>query len=87
LRLFTAVESKDEWLVAYQAAIVANDTGMRSVELRNFRLADIDVDGRKFVVRRSKGNNGLFRTVILTNDTLKVSYAKIRSAREMSELA
>ena len=87
LRLFTTAESKDEWFVVYQAAIVANDTGMRGVELRNLRLADIDINSRKILIRRSKGNNGLFRTVILTNDTLKVSYAKIRSAREMSELA
>jgi integrase len=71
VRLFTIAESKDEWLTAYLAATVANDTGMRGVELKHVRVADIDVDNRKLTITRAKGNNGLYRTVILTNDALK----------------
>jgi integrase len=71
LRLFTTAESKEDWFVACHATFIAYDTGMRGVELRNLKLADVDVDARKITIRRSKGNNGLFRTVILTNDALK----------------
>jgi integrase len=51
LRLFATAESKDEWLVAYLAAVVANDRG---VELRNLKLGDVDSDARKIAIRRSK---------------------------------
>jgi integrase len=80
LRLFTTAESKDGWMVAYRAAIVANDSGMRSVELRNLRLADVDTDARRITIRKSKGDNGLFRTVILTNDALKAVLALLDRA-------
>jgi len=49
----------------------AHDSGMRSVELRNLRLADVDAGARRITIRKSKGDNGLFHTVILTNDLLK----------------
>ena len=58
-------------MVAYRAGIVTNDSGMRSVELRNLRLADVDACARRITIRKSKGDHGLFRTVILTNDALK----------------
>ncbi len=83
LKLFTAAESKDEWMVAYQAAVVANDTGMRGVELRNLRLADIDTVAGKIVIRRTKGNNGLFRTIILTNDALKAMLKLLDRAEKL----
>jgi integrase len=70
LRLFTAAESNANWLVAYLAAVVANDTGMRSVELRHLRLKDLSSDGRKITVNRSKTDGGI-RTIILTNDAVK----------------
>lgn len=40
LCLFTAAESNPDWLVAYLAGVIANDTGMRGVELKNLRLAE-----------------------------------------------
>ena len=39
---------------------IAYDTGMRSAELRNLKLADIDVDAKKVTIRRTKGNNRTF---------------------------
>lgn len=70
LRLFTAAESNPNWLVAYLAAIVANDTGMRGVELKALRLMDISSDGRKITINRSKTQGGI-RTAVLTNDAVK----------------
>jgi integrase len=73
-------------VVPYQAAIVANDTGMRSVELRNLKLGDIDIDARKITIRRAKGNAGLFRAVILTNDALKAMLKLLDRARKLNAL-
>lgn len=70
LRLFDMAESKPEWIVAYLATVIANDTGMRGVELRNLRLGDIDVDGRILTIGKSKNESGL-RRVVLTNDSVK----------------
>jgi len=70
LTLFTIAESNDDWMVAYNAAIVANDTGMRGVELKHLRLCDIDTAGRKIMIGRTKTKGGV-RTVILTNEALK----------------
>jgi integrase len=72
LCLFTTAESNPDWLVAYLAAVIANDTGMRGVELKNLRLADVNVDQRKVAIKRSKTDGGI-RTVILTNDALKAT--------------
>ncbi len=84
LNLFTTAESKEEWFVACHATFIAYDTGMRGVELRNLRLADIDIDNRKVTIRRTKGNNGLFRTVILTNDALKAMLKLIERANKLN---
>lgn len=70
LRLFETAESRPAWLVAYLCTVIANDTGMRGVELKNLRLRDIDIDTRTITIRRSKNDSGL-RQVILTNDALK----------------
>jgi len=84
LRLFTIAESKQEWFVACYATLIAYDTGMRGVELRNLQLRDIDIEARKITIRRSKGTNGLFRTVILTNDALKAVLKLIDRAEKLN---
>lgn len=43
LRLFSTAESNEHWLAAYCAAVIANDTSMRGVELKNLTLADVDL--------------------------------------------
>lgn len=69
-RLFETAESKPAWLVAYLCTVIANDTGMRGVELKNLRLAHIDLDTRTISIHRSKTDAGM-RQILLTNDALK----------------
>ncbi|MGI9074179.1 MAG: tyrosine-type recombinase/integrase [Bryobacteraceae bacterium] len=69
VKLFETAETKPEWMVAYLATVIANDTGMRGVELRNLRLCDVDVEKRALTIRKSKNESGL-RTVVLTNDAV-----------------
>lgn len=80
LRLFTTAASNDDWMVAYCAAIIANDTGMRGVELKTLRLADIDIESRKLTILRSKTDRGI-RNVILTNDALKAVLTLLNRAQ------
>ena len=83
-RLFSTAESNEDWLVAYQSSIVANDTGMRSVEVKNLKLGDLDTEHRKITIRRSKGNCGAGRTVILTNDALNAVLKLQERARNLN---
>jgi integrase len=76
LRLFTTAENNPDWFVACHAAIVANHTGMRGVELRNLRIRDLDLDHRQITIRRSKTDSGI-RTIELTNEAIK-AFAKLR---------
>lgn len=69
LNLFALAESNAAWLVAYLATVLANDTGMRGVEIRNLRIGDIDTTAKTITIRKSKNDTGL-RTVILTGDAL-----------------
>lgn len=70
--------------MAYQSSIVANDTGMRSVEVKNLKLGDLDTEHRKITIRRSKGNCGAGRTVILTNDALNAVLKLQERARNLN---
>jgi len=83
LRLFTTAESNQDWFVPYRAAIIANDSGMRGVELRNLRLRDVDLENRKITIRRSKNASGV-RTVILTNDAIKALLALVDRAAKLN---
>jgi integrase len=80
------LETKDDWLVAFLAAVVANDSGMRGVELRNLQLRNIDVDARKITIRRSKLASSE-RTVILTNDAYKAILRLIDRAEQLNATA
>jgi integrase len=51
-----------------------NDTGIRGVELRNLRLQNVNIETRKISIQKTKSVKGGIRTVILTNDTLKISF-------------
>jgi integrase len=82
LGLFEMAETKPEWLVAYLTTTIANDTGMRGVELRNLRVVDVDVDNRVINIGRSKNDSGL-RTIILTNDSLKAAIRLIDRAQKL----
>src|SRR5947209_3750494 len=86
LALFTLAESNGDWVRAYPSAIVANDSGMRGVELRNLRLRDIDLEKREITIRRSKLSSSS-RTVILTNDAYNAILKLIDRATKLNSVA
>jgi integrase len=56
--LFETAASKDEWLVAYCAAVLSANTTCRGIELKHLHWADIDLMERDIVIRRSKTQAG-----------------------------
>jgi integrase len=56
--LFETAASKDEWLVAYCAAVLAANTTCRGIELKHLRWSDVDLMERDIVIRRSKTQAG-----------------------------
>ena len=51
-RLEMVAASKDAWLVAYCAMIIAANTGVRGCELKRLRLKDVDLKGRRITITR-----------------------------------
>ncbi len=50
--------SKDDWLVAYLAFLLAVNTGMRGAEIKNLRLRHVDLDNRHLTIERAKTEAG-----------------------------
>lgn len=62
--LLDTAKTKPGWHVAFLCAMLASNSAMRSVEIKNLRLRDVDLLSREVNVRRSKTNAGL-RTIPL----------------------
>lgn len=78
--LFRTASSKDEWTVAYCAAVLAVSTTCRSVELKGLRWRDVDLFERTIQVNRSKTEAG-HRGIPLNDDGL-AALARLRSRAE-----
>jgi integrase len=69
VRLIDTAKSKPQWAVAYHATILENETGMRSVEVRNLQIKRIDLLAREIRLQKSKTKGGV-RTIPLNGDAL-----------------
>jgi integrase len=79
-RLFRMAASRDEWLVAYCAAVLAVSTTCRGVELKGLHWCDVDLFAQTMRVTRSKTDAG-HRTIPLNNDGM-AALARLRSRAE-----
>jgi integrase len=75
-RLFETAASKDEWQIAYCAALLTANTSMRPVEIRRLQWFDVDLEQRLVTVRRSKTEAGI--RVIPLNDEAMSAIAALR---------
>jgi integrase len=78
--LFTTAATKDEWLVAYCAAVLAVSTTCRGIELKHLQWRDVDLFERSIVIRRSKTEAGQ-RSIPLNNDAI-AALAHLRQRAE-----
>lgn len=78
--LFDTAASKDAWMVAYCAAVLAVSTTCRGVELKHLRWSDIDLFGREVTIRRSKTEAGE-RTIPLNGDAIAALARLLERAR------
>jgi integrase len=78
--LFDTAASKDEWLAAYCAAVLAVNTTCRGIELKNLRWADADLFQREMAIRRSKTDAG--RRDLPINSDAMAALARLRQRAE-----
>jgi integrase len=78
--LFETAASRDEWLVAYCAAVLAANTTCRGIELKHLRWCDVDLMEREIVIRRSKTQAG-HRTIPI-NASAMAALARLRRRDE-----
>ena len=67
--LFRVAGSKNAWMVAHCAAVLAVSTTCRKIELRHLRWQNIDMFDRSINVQRSKRESGR-RVIPLNSDAL-----------------
>jgi integrase len=79
-KLFEATASNEEWMVAYCAAVIAVSTTCRSVELKNLRWQNADLNKQDLVINRSKGRTAGERHLPLNGDAL-AAFRRLRDAR------
>jgi integrase len=79
--LFRTASSREEWTLAYCAAVLAVSTTCRSVELKGLRWRDVDLFGQTIQVNRSKTEAG-HRAIPLNADGL-AALARLRSRAEV----
>lgn len=73
--LFDTARSKPDWDAAFLAAMIAANTTMRGVEVKNLRLQDVNLIDREVAIRKSKTDAGL-RTIPL-NDGAMWAFARL----------
>ena len=80
--LFETAASKEQWLVAFCAAILAVNTTCRGIELKHLRWRDVDLFDRVVKIQRSKTQAG-HRSIPLTADAL-TALGRLRQRAEAS---
>ncbi|MBW2084130.1 MAG: tyrosine-type recombinase/integrase, partial [Deltaproteobacteria bacterium] len=76
-RLFETAAANPLWEAAYLAALVAVNTTMRSVEIRNLRLSDVDLLNRTVTVRREGTKTDAGCREIPLNDVARWAFARL----------
>jgi integrase len=74
-RLFDAALSNAEWEHVYCAAMIAANTSMRPVEVKNLRWQDVDLFDGTLTVRRSKNQTSL--RVIPLNKPARTAFGRM----------
>jgi integrase len=80
-KLFETAASRDEWMVAYCAAVIAVSTTCRGVELKNLRWRDVDLQKQDVIIRRSKTDAGE-RHLPLNRDAV-IAFARLWQRAEL----
>jgi integrase len=69
-KLLETAASRDSWMVAYNAAVLAANTTCRGVELKHLRWTNVEFENREIHICRSKNETG-HRRIPLNNEALQ----------------
>jgi integrase len=81
-RLERTAASRDSWLVAYCAEVLAATTGMRGGEIKKLRLGAIDLENRRIRITRSSTKTDAGARLIELNRDALIAAAKLRNRAE-----
>ncbi len=84
LRLLKVAASRDDWKIAYYAAVLALNTTMRGCEIKGLHWRDVDLMDRSLTVRRSKTDAGL-RVIPLNANAYSIVLALYQRAKKLGE--
>ncbi len=79
--LFETASSRDGWMVAYCAAVLAVSTTCRGMELKHLRWQDVDLFERGILIQRSKTQAG-HRAIPLNGDAM-AALARLKERAEI----
>jgi integrase len=82
VRLIDTAGSRPQWVVAYHATILENETGMRGDEVRNLQLERIDLATGEIHLQKSKTKGGV-RTTALSADALESAKELVIRAQKL----
>jgi integrase len=81
VRLFETAASRDEWIAAYCASVIAVNTTCRGVEIRSLRWRDLDL--AKHVVHISRSKNEAGHRLIPLNEEALAALSLLRQRAEL----
>ncbi len=80
--LLKAASSNPQWEHVYCAAVVAANTSMRPIEVKNLRRQDVDIFAKTLTVRRSKNDSSL-RVIPLNASAIKALAKMVQRADDL----
>ncbi len=76
-RLEIAAASNESWLVAYNAELLAANTGVRGIEIKRLQLGDISLEERRLRIRRKGTKSDAGARLIELNQTATQAVARL----------
>jgi integrase len=85
--LFDTAKSRPEWDAAFYAALVAANTTMRGVEIKNLHISDVNLIDGEVRVNRSKGNTAGVRGIELNAGAMWAFAKLLERANALGSIA
>jgi integrase len=81
--LEATARSKDAWLVAYSAEVVAANTGVRGGEIKNLRIGMLDLEKQRICIRRASTKTNASARLVELNQAATQAAAKLYMRAQM----
>ena len=83
VRLIATAASKDSWMVAFNATVLAVNGGFRGGEIKRLRIGDVDLDRKRITVRRKATKSNAGQRIVELNGFSWAAAAKLMQRAEL----